>query len=46
MRRFFPMRAFYLDRGMSDGMTLAKDLYDSERLSYVERRIGTEEEIT
>jgi hypothetical protein len=43
MRRFFPMRAFYLDLGMSEGMTLAKELYQKERLLYVERRIGTED---
>jgi hypothetical protein len=33
-------RAFYLDRGWSEGMVLAREFYRSQGLSYEERRLG------
>lgn len=41
-RRLVPLRAFYLDYGMSPGMMRVRELYDEEGLAYVDRRIGRE----
>jgi len=39
MRRHFPLRAFYVDRGWSRGMEAAKVLYDEEGLPYEIRNL-------
>ena len=41
-RRLAPKRVFYVDHGMSRGMTAALELYEREHLPYVTRRIGAE----
>jgi len=41
-RRLAHKRVFYIDHGMSPGMTAAMALYEREHLTYVTRSIGAE----
>jgi hypothetical protein len=44
-RRLAHKRVFYVDHGMSSGMTAAMALYEREHLSFIVRRIGPEPEV-